>query len=489
MKRIIFLIIYVFVFSCKSEMIQIFDTPQKVIVTGKVYDFHPNYRNVGITINRLGYPQENMDVPFDSTGCFKATFGTYLPTDIRVHYRTTFTAIAHPNDSIYVEFDASKNSTAEVMKTIKYGGDGSKTNQDIALMQMKFESFVLNNRDEGMKAMKDLDTQEYLAHIDSVFQHNKDLFAEFVSEATPTDEAKLWAQMYIEEAYFSALSMYPMVHPNLNNLSNFDVEPSYYDPLTKHAPLTKVMLTNAYSMDSYVSTMYGWAATITKESTKIPITQLNFDSVYTYGIIDHITDPLLRQLVLFRKFYGKIEQNRIDYYEEYKPLADLYIKETFLRNQLSEFYAKRKNELDAPKILTDSIFSELNKTTVGPVFDTILSKSKDKVVYIDCWAVWCGPCISFFPDSRKLHDELKGQPIEFVYLCIESDSVRWQSLVKQHQIEGQNYLLNDLQSKELRKAFNINGIPHYIIIDKKGVIVKKEAESPRAEAEYIMKLI
>jgi thiol-disulfide isomerase/thioredoxin len=488
-KQLIYLFALISFFSCKTKENQIFKTPQKVIFAGKVNDYHPDYRSLHISINRLGQPQERIDIPFDSLGYFQTSFETYLPTDFWIVYRNNILAIAHPNDSIYVEFDASKNERTDILKTIKYEGDASKTNMDISALQYRYEESKLNSYDTRMAAIKDFELNEYLVYVDSVYNTNLRSYNEFILETEPTNEAKLWAFTYIEQAYFDALEYYPGSHKYMNQLSDFDVDVKYYEPFLKRLPLNKEMFTNAFSMDSYISNMYNYAVRKTNKSLVNANENLNIDSLWTYGISNSTNDPLLRQLVLFRMFYGRLKNSKIDFYENYKKLSDQYITDNFLKVPLDNLYHKVKSELEAPKQLSDKILAKLKDSAAKPIIDSILIQNKGKVIYIDCWAVWCGPCIANFPASKKLHDKLDGQDIAFVYLCLESDSNKWQNLVKKHDLQGQNYLLDNNQSKAVRDAFEIDGIPHYILIDKNGMIFEKNAAFPGSENKKIEKLI
>lgn len=107
------------------------------------------------------------------------------------------------------------------------------------------------------------------------------------------------------------------------------------------------------------------------------------------------------------------------------------------------------------------------------LIDSILKINTGKIIYIDCWATWCGPCKAEMPNSKKLMTELKNESVAFVYLCLKSQEKIWKENLSQLEIGGQHYLLNTEQSNTLYKAFDIQGIPFYILLNKNGQIVEK----------------
>jgi len=96
----------------------------------------------------------------------------------------------------------------------------------------------------------------------------------------------------------------------------------------------------------------------------------------------------------------------------------------------------------------------------------ILSKYSDKLIYVDFWATWCGPCLMEMPDSKKLTQEFKNDSIQFIYLSIDKDKSKW--LKKLATLpSGSNvhhYRLAD--GERFIREMEISGIPRYILIGK-----------------------
>jgi len=115
-----------------------------------------------------------------------------------------------------------------------------------------------------------------------------------------------------------------------------------------------------------------------------------------------------------------------------------------------------------------------------------LASFKGKYVYIDVWATWCGPCIQQIPYLKKLEDAYKNKNIEFVSISTdesrrnggswEAAEKKWRDFVKARQMGGVQ--LWSGKDFSFQKAYKINGIPRFILIDPKGNIVDANAPRP-----------
>ncbi|NOX85567.1 MAG: TlpA family protein disulfide reductase, partial [Chlorobi bacterium] len=96
----------------------------------------------------------------------------------------------------------------------------------------------------------------------------------------------------------------------------------------------------------------------------------------------------------------------------------------------------------------------------------ILGKYEGKVIYLDFWASWCGPCKREMPYSQELKKEFNGRDVVFLYFSTDNNAEKWKNAITQMHINGTHYRANPKVRNEIIKEFNLQYIPRYILIDK-----------------------
>lgn len=110
----------------------------------------------------------------------------------------------------------------------------------------------------------------------------------------------------------------------------------------------------------------------------------------------------------------------------------------------------------------------------GKVFN--LADFKGKVVYIDLWASWCGPCRQEMPAYKKLSDKFKtNQQVAFVSIAVHDGEKEWRNALKE---EKPDWLQLYDKDGTVAQSYIAYAIPKYILIDKEGKMLSFDAPGP-----------
>jgi thiol-disulfide isomerase/thioredoxin len=130
-------------------------------------------------------------------------------------------------------------------------------------------------------------------------------------------------------------------------------------------------------------------------------------------------------------------------------------------NQEKEF---SKESLTKKLITTEN--KELN-------FKDVLSKHLGKTVVIEVWASWCGDCVKAMPKVKEM--QTNNPNVDYVFISMDKNFDSWKAGISKHDLKGDHYWATDGMKGEFGKSIDLDWIPRYIIIDKKGKVVTYRA--------------
>lgn len=147
------------------------------------------------------------------------------------------------------------------------------------------------------------------------------------------------------------------------------------------------------------------------------------------------------------------------------------------------------------KIETNKKKTGYSIQTVGEVsnedlFASIISNYKGKVLLVDFWATWCGPCRMANKTMIPMKEELKDKDIVYLYITGESSPLgTWQNMIPD--IHGEHFRVTNDQWKFLCDSFKVDGVPTYLVIDTEGNIKFKQTGFPGVNKmkEELLKVI
>lgn len=160
------------------------------------------------------------------------------------------------------------------------------------------------------------------------------------------------------------------------------------------------------------------------------------------------------------------------------PISEVELQKTinkieipFIKEHLILCNNQTKQKLKDIKFKNDCTVNTVPKDAGENVFETIMQKYKGRVVYVDFWATWCGPCRSGITRIKPLKEEMSKDDVAFVYITNNSSPEnKWKSMISD--IKGEHYRVSKDEWNYLSSKFNITGIPHYVLVDKNGTVVK-----------------
>ena len=215
------------------------------------------------------------------------------------------------------------------------------------------------------------------------------------------------------------------------------------------------------------------------ETEKIQVLRNNFDTLLARYPAGLSRDALL--LVALQRHYKhkEIRDALLDVYS----VTDRYLQSPVMREAWEEIVAPYLAAA-APKRNVYKLELRPTEQFIADLFAPY--RNSGKVLYVDIWGVWCGPCRQEMPYSVELHEKLQGRPVEFVYLCTSSDKGDFDREIGKLGIAdtGKNIWLNEDESRILRHYFGVSGTPHYWIIGENGDFVSESATDPSDPKTY-----
>ena len=127
------------------------------------------------------------------------------------------------------------------------------------------------------------------------------------------------------------------------------------------------------------------------------------------------------------------------------------------------------------------------------ILRTLIEPYKGKIILLDIWGVWCGPCKAALKSSQEEYEHLKDYDIIYLYLANRSDEESWKNVIKEYNVTGDNvvhYNLPAEQQAAIEHYLGVNSYPTYKLIDRDGNILGVNADPRDLNAlEGVIKMI
>ena len=365
-----------------------------------------------------------------------------------------------PGQKMTIKFDATK-----LAGTYKYEGDGAFENTILdsvtnSIMFMDLRFAFTQPAEIGSKFLDSAFTskKEYFQKLVGSKQTMAS-FTEYVNASIDYNAAAyrtlIGLQRYIKDTtFYNYMNSLTVENENYLGLPNYRMFLDYYIAL--HVNEAIQQLDTEKQQDP---------ALRLDERLKV-IENLKSIKIKEYLTFNAINQHLMTQGIKnFDKYYDYFRKNNSD---------SVYSKE------VSKTYAKKL--LMAPGKPAPE-FSCVDKDSNN----VSLKNFRGKYVYLDFWATWCSPCMQELPEYIKLQNAYKGKNIAFVSISLDLNKNSWKNIIAENKSEAVNLFAPNGWEADVVKAYQIYGIPTFVLIDKDGNII--DAQAPRPSSIEIRKTL
>jgi peroxiredoxin len=110
-----------------------------------------------------------------------------------------------------------------------------------------------------------------------------------------------------------------------------------------------------------------------------------------------------------------------------------------------------------------------------------LEQYRGKVVLLDFWAVWCGPCIAEMPNVKRVYNNYKDEGFDIIGISLDIDEARLRNYLKENDISWQQVFSGEGWQSPVSQQYDIRAIPAQWLIARDGTLISNRARGDALE--------
>lgn len=411
-------------------------------------------------------PVENED------GSYTFDFDLNCTTTVFLFAGNSINVIVEPGETaeVYVDYAAASqfNSRYHPQKNIKYVGfEGKYAAINLELSNSEIQKYyeVTNVWEDDVLAYS---LDEWFARLQDLYGERREL----IRKNSMTAAAKQYLLMGTDVDYVSSVMEIPYYYERAYRTKN---NLDYRTPIDYEVPeaTDEMLMTftelNLNDPDYLYQASYTWVAgNLVYNLSEEKIDQMT-------GTEQGLLQDTKKVISIMNKADNMMELTD----EEEQIFAGLSIP--MFREVFDRTFAESKRKYEEAMSQSGYEIKETPNVADEKIVEAIIAQYKGKPVFIDIWATWCGPCVHGMKVMKPFKPTMEKKGVVCVYIAGEnSPKNRWISMLPD--IGGIHYRLTAQQWDVMRRKYEADGVPTYMIANKEGKIVYKQVGFPGVDA-------
>ena len=439
----------------------------------------------------------DVDVPLDAQGRFSITMPLLNSMEVILEWNEDdeYATVMEPGKTYYFLHDGKTGQTL-------WMGDDVRVQNELLAVKMNETSTYVNKTPLGT-----LDAMKFWGVADSVRQVN-DAGLEKAMKEHPN-----LSQRFIDfkKGYYQTEQGRDMIQAQFFTYPPYQLPKEYLDyvgrefwkkaikPYTLYENFASLMegyvhihepRSRRFFLDQIVKRLEQEGCTVNEDPQKISKTLMNISEMMErLDVLDSLgCDQPVREFTLTAKLLELIEHNN----EPLDALAMSYVRK-HVQMPVALAMVEQQNEkyrLDEQQDIANSSSLKSSDDVAGisdgeQILRKMTEPYRGRLVLLDIWGTWCGPCLEVLSHSQEEYERLKDYDLVYLYLANGSKEDAYMNVINRYNLVGPNivhYNLPEKQQDAVEEFLNVHAWPHFRLIDREGNVLDVNADPSNLDA-------